>query len=656
VGEDRRFSPGEVAELGQALCDAVAAVHAAGLLHRDIKAQNVMVSGEGRVALMDFGAGGDARAPSGGMAGTPLYLAPEVLSGSDPTPQADIYSIGVLLFLLLTGSYPVTGTDLDGLREAHAGGVRRSLESLRPDVPRSLRRVVERSIDPHPARRFSSAAALGAALARTSDARRVVLAAVAAGVVLLLAGILAVSRFAVPGSAEGKRLQIAVLPLASLTAGDDEYFADGLTDEIIRNLRTVRDLDVRSRTSSSAFKGRHQGVADVGRQLGVGYVLDGSVARAGGRLRVNAQLLRVDGEVTLWSEKFERELTVPNILSVQDDISSAIVNSLRLTLARGQRRYDTNLETYELFLRARALADRQGPVHTLQATKIFEKVIASDPTYAPAYAGLVLAYAHLSMSPYQGVPYEEAHPAMRAAAIRAVTLDPMSADAQAARGWVHAREFQWGEAEQSFRRALELDPGLAIVYTSFSFSTLQPLARLAEAEDLLLEAARRDPFDNEVQRALARVLIQGSRPSEAVAILQRLREIDSSLPNVDSLLGRALAQAGRPEESLPLLERRRERALNPGEAPHPWVALPYVMLGRRAEAERLARENDRLPFRRAIINAVLGDRDRMFDGLQEMAEKEPQRLVILLRDPGIANYRSDPRYTALLRRVNLSPG
>ena len=657
VGERRRFSPSEVVEIGQALCSAVAAVHQSGLLHRDIKAQNVMVANDGRVALMDFGAGGDLSAPSGAsVAGTPLYLAPEVLSGaSRPSVAADVYSIGVLLFFLLTGSYPVVGKDVDDLRAVHTSGERRSLRTLRPDVARRLRRLVERAIDPDPVRRYPTASAFGTALGRVRVARWKRLSAGLVTAALAIAA-LVISGYSARGPASSDRPQIAVLPLANLSSGPDgESFADGLTDEIIHNLGSVRGLDVRSRTSSFAFKGERRRIADVGRQLGVNYVLDGSVARAGGRLRINAQLVKVDGEVSLWSERFDRELTVPDILTVQDDISRAIVNSLRLALNRGQRRYDTSLETYELYLRARALAERQGDVDPLQATKLFEKVIASDPTYAPAYAGLVLVYVYLSMMPYQAVTFEKAHPLMRKAATEAVRLDPMLADAQAAMGWVYAREFRWAEAEHAFRRAIALSPGLMFSYTSFAFSTLQPLGRLAEAEQLLHEAAERDPFDNNVQVALAHVFLQAGRSADAIAVLERLRRLDSSLPKVDNLLGRALVLAGRFEESLPLLERRRERLLDPAGAPHPWVAFAYVKLGRRGEAERLARTYDRLPFRRAIINAALGERDRMYDGLQEMVEREPQRLVLLLRSSELAPYRGEERFKQLLQRVNLEP-
>ncbi len=653
VEDGRRFSPSEVAALGQTLCGAVAAVHAAGLLHRDIKAQNVMMAREGRVALMDFGTGREQREGSEAvLAGTPLYLAPEVLTGAmEPTVQADIYSVGVLLFFLLAGSYPVAGRDLADLRAAHERGERRSLNSVRPDVPRRLRGVIERAIDPDAARRYPSAAALATALGRVSTAPWKALSYGGAAAALVLAALI-VPRLSAPAGVD--RPQIAVLPLANVTTdANDAYFADGLTDEIIRNLGTVRGLDVRSRESSFAFKGTQKSVGEVGRELGVDYLLEVSSVRADGRLRVNTRLVQVDGEIPVWSKPFERDLTVVDILSIQDDISLAVVNSLSLTLDHRQRRDATNLQTYELYLRARALAERRGVSGPLQAVSLFEKIIASDPTYARAHAGLVLAYAYLSLSPYQSnVPFEKAHAVMRSAAIEAVRLDPMLAEAHAARGWVHAAEFEWVEAERAFRHAIDLNPVLIFSYTSFTFSTLQPLGRLGEAEQLLREAGRIDPLAAEVQLALGRVL-HYNKPSEAIVVLERVRGTESVLPFVDVQLGRALALAGRLEESLPLLERRRERLVDPSGGPHPWVAFAYVKLGRRADAERLAREDDRLPFRRAIINAALGDTDRMFDGLHEMADREPQRLVLLLRAPELAPYRQDERFRRLLRRVKL---
>ena len=271
----------------------------------------------------------------------------------------------------------------------------------------------------------------------------------------------------------------------------------------------------------------------------------------------------------------------------------------------------------KIYLRARALAERQGVADPSAAASIFEKIIASDPGFARAHAGLVLAYAYLSLSPYQGVPFEKAHTVMRTAAVEAVRLDPLLAEAQAARGWVHAREFEWVEAERAFRRAIELNPGLIFSYTSFSFSTLQPLGRVADAERMLREAERIDPFATEVQLALARVLHQAGRASESIAVLERLRVADSAMPFLDLLMGRALALDGRAAR-IPAPAGTSPRTAGRSGRPaciRGWRG-PMCKLGRRADAERLARDDDRLPFRRAIINAALGNTDRMFDGLR----------------------------------------
>lgn len=651
----RRFTSREVVDIGRQICSAVSAVHGAGLLHRDIKAQNVMIADDGRVVLMDFGAGRETgRARHAGLAGTPLYLAPEVITGTGKTSvAAEIYSIGVLLFFLLTGKFPVRGSNLSELRKAHAQGARANLRTIRADVHRGLAAVIERAIDPDPARRFGSADTLAAALTRVVSggfAKRALLVTVAASVVL--GAIFAWNAGGRPREATPSA-RIAVLPFTNGT--DDpgnEHLADGITEGIIRALGMVRGLDVRSRTSSFTFKGGPRDLGEIQRRLGVDYVVEGTVVRADGLLVVDAKLLEIGGKRAVWSKRLERGLTVPDIQAIQDDVAAAVVDELQLTFERSERRYALNLETYDTYLRARTLAERRG-YSTIQAVQLFEKVIESDPTYTPAYAGLVIAYAYMSMSPYQTISFEEAHAIMRPAAIKAVDLDSQLAEAHAARGWVHAREFEWAEADASFRRAIALNPSLTFIATGYSFSTLRPLGRPAEAEALIREAARLDPLSLDVQRELAQSLLQQGKAAEAIAILERIRQTDSDLAFVDLTLGRALVLVGRIEESLPLLERRRERLTETDQGVHPWIAWAYVKSGRREDAEQLARANDHLPFRRAIINAALGNADRMFDGLEEMASREPQRLAQLMRTPEMSAYRSDERFRQLLRRLNM---
>ena len=444
---------------------------------------------------------------------------------------------------------------------------------------------------------------------------------------------------------------IAVLPLKNLSAEpDSDYFVDGLTDEIIRNLAVIEGLEVRSRTSSFAFKDKPRNLRDIGEQLGVNLVVEGSIMRSGSRLRINAQLVQVAGDVPLWAERFDRELK--DIFAIQDEISRAIVNKLRLRLGRGQRRYDTNLEAYELYLKARALVDRRDIPSAQKAAELFEQVIARDPSFAPAYAGLVDAYASMSMD-IQGrlrptaIPPETALALMGPAAETALQLDPLLAEAHAAMGLLYSRKLDWQKAEESFRRAIDLNPSLTHIYASYSISTLIPLGKLAEAEQHLRRALQSDPLSLSLQRELAWLQFVAGRYEEAIDGLERIRAVDPHFSTVDIRLARALTFAGRPLEALRVLETRRAE---PG-VQH-WMAHAYVLAGRRAEVERLAAAHDH-PFRLAVIYAALGDTDRAFEALDRAAVTVPHRVGNLLRDPEMAALRGDPRFDAVRRKLGL---
>ncbi|MBA3295595.1 MAG: protein kinase, partial [Acidobacteria bacterium] len=530
MGDGAAFTDEQVVGFGRELCKAVAAVHDAGLLHRDIKMQNVMVAGDGRVVLMDFGTGRQlSEKAESHPAGTPLYLAPEVLSGQKATIQSDIYSIGVVLYRLLTGGYPVQAKNLLDLRRAHADGERHDIRSVRPVVAARLARVVERAIDPDPRRRHPSAEALGADLAAIHTTRPVVLGAYAILAVLTLSLIVWLGSSPRTPPLAGRPV-IAVLPFKNLSAepGSD-YFADGLTDEIIRNLAVIDGMDVRSQTSSFFFKSKERNLRDIGDQLGANLVVEGSVQRDGRQLRINGRLVQVAGDVVLWSERFDRPLE--DVFAIQDEISRAIVNKLRLTVGRGQRRYQTDVATYDLYLRARQLVERRGTESAQQAAQLFEQVIAKDPAFAPAHAGLSDAYALMSIEINRnGLSFEEALSRMRPAAVRAIELDPLLSEAHAAMGMTYSRELQWENARNSFRRAIELNPSLTQIHTRYSTWTLLPLGRLDEAETLLNRALETDPLSLAVRRELANLQIIAGRYDEAIANLKHVYAVDPGFP------------------------------------------------------------------------------------------------------------------------------
>jgi eukaryotic-like serine/threonine-protein kinase len=679
--QGKAFSAIEIVDVGIELCHAIAAVHGAGLLHRDIKPHNVMLADDGRVVLMDFGTGCElADTSPAGLAGTPLYLAPELLSGQEPTVRSDIYSLGVLLYRLVTGSYPVNGQSLRDLRLAHEQRERTDLKTARPRVAPKLARIIERAIDPVPERRYQGVDALRRDLARLRADPHAVRLAYAGG--LAAVALLAI---AVVWEAAGRGLGwpttpvvmlahlaglspdrrgpvysigqpvIAVLPLENLsTEPDSDYLVDGLTDEIIRNLAVVRGLQVRSRWSSFAFKGKPRSLHEVGEQLGVNLVIEGSVLRSGNRLRVNVQLVQVAGDVPLWADRFDRELN--DTFAIQDEISRAIVGQLRLTLGAGQRRYDINVETYNLYLRGRAVLGRRGGPDAKAAAELFQQVIERDPAFAPAYAGLAEAYGLMSHPTLSAGVVETALPLMQQAAARALELDELLAEGHAAMGFIHARQYDWANADRSFRRAIGLNPSLTQTYINYWTTTLLPAERLDEAEQLLTVAMRTDPLSPIVHHELGFMKLIAGRFDEAVDHYTRARALDPNLPYFDQHLGRALTFAGRYSEALALWDAKRDASGTAYYKDMPgaqgWISAAYVMAGRRAEVERFAKTH-REPYRLALIHAALGNKDRTFEELERAAQVVPHRVVPLLVYPEMRLLRGDPRLAALRTKLRL---
>ncbi|HSC29154.1 MAG TPA: protein kinase [Vicinamibacterales bacterium] len=651
---ERVFGVDEAVAVGVQLSSALTAVHEAGLLHRDVKAHNVMRDLDGRLILTDLGAGCDLGnmpdGPAPELAGTPLCLAPEVLGGGAATAQSDIYSLGVLLYHLVTGTYPVRGRSLKEIRDAHVRGARSSLREARPDLPNAFVHVVEAAIHPDPLQRYESAEALGAALRAltgTADVKEPAplwgswsrrRQAIVAG---LLLGLTALAASALWPRSDPP--VIAVLPFDNLGSEPNSgYFVDGLTDEIIRNLSQIDGLVVRSRHSSFAFRGKRN-LAELGRELGVTHVLEGSVLWADGRLRINPQFVRVADDSPLWAEHFERDAA--DVFLVQDEISRAIVNELRLTLGRGQRRYNTNVDAYELYLMAQELLHPHDLPGARKAIPLFEQVIAKDSSFAPAYAALADAWGLLSMNA-AGVPPREGYSRMRPAAERAIELDPRLAEAHAAMGLVLARDRDWKRSEAAFRRAIELNGSLTSIRENYAVWMLFAQGRTEDALRELDAALVSDPKSLDVRKHMAWVLVSAGRYSDAIATARRVLSDEPDHPHSKQQLARALLFQGRTDEAIAILE-----SMGPGASGT--LGYAYAASGRRKEALELAARSTEFPPRLAFIHAGLRDPDRTIEALERMADREDPRLGAYLTYPEVAFIRDDPRFAALRRRLGL---
>ena len=444
---------------------------------------------------------------------------------------------------------------------------------------------------------------------------------------------------------QGTPIPIAVLPLITLSQEpNSDYFADGLTGEIIRDLSIIDGLVVRSQTSSFVFKGKPQNVRDAGRQLNADYIVEGSVLRSGQHLRIDAELIRVRDDFPLWSGRYDRELT--DIFAIQDEISEGIVNSLRLKLGGGRRRYETSVEAYDLYLRARSLggAGQFGQPGFRQSVPLFEQAITKDPTFAPAYAGLAVAHVILSNNFNNNIPEELAK--IRPAAERAVQLDPLSAEAYDALGAVYAREGQWEQSENNFIHAIEIQPSRAESHADLAAFLLLPLGRTEQALRHLQIAEKNDPLASFVQLWMGEALADSGRYEEAARACEKMSELNA---NKEGCVLRMRVLQGRSMDVIHIYEGNPAKSrVGAG------LGCAYARAGRREEAEKVFTATRDIA--RAEILACLGDKDRVFEALDRDAGVGPIRMGWVLNrvnreSPGLL--RGDLRLKALRKKVGL---
>jgi TolB-like protein len=683
------FNAREAAIVGIDLCRALAAIHAAGLVHRDVKAQNVMRETGGRIVLMDLGTG----RPSGPRAlpdleGTPLYLAPEIFAGAPASERTDIYSLGVLLYHLVTSAFPVQASSVVELEQRHADGAHVRLRDTRADLPTAFVSVVERALSSDE-RRFSSAGALEAALLATledgaaaviqhaagaPERRRwwaqwrtgVLAAAVAVAVALGGLAWPSLRERVSPATATSIRA-IAVLPLANLSNDPgQEYFADGMTDELIATLGQLDGVNVISRTSVMRYKGSRATVPEIAKTLGVDAVLEGSVLvlPEGGernkRIRINARLIYAGTDTHLWNRSFER--SGDDVLTLQSEIARAVSEGINARLGRAaavRGSQPQNFDAFDLYLRGRYSWNMRNEEGLTQSVRYFQEAIIRDPRYAPAFAGLADAYNMLGYYGFLG--HDEAMSQARAAARAALEHDPSLGEAHASLGNIQANLLERDAAEASFRRAIELNPAYATAHHWYAVHAATQ-QRFDEALDHIQTASTLDPLSVNVKAAHGIILLWARRYDEAIGQLRAALGLDPGLARLRASLGRALAV--RQEYDLALAEATRAQSLAPNDILiFGDVASILAMSGRRSEAAAMAQElagrylrgEHAAPIPVAVVYAALRDNDRAFEWLDRARQQPEPWLGELKVDVRFDNLRNDPRFANLLREIGLPP-
>ncbi len=567
--------PGEALKLGAAIADALAAAHAHGIVHRDLKPGNVLLAPDGRVKVVDFGlarALGSDAAPfrgsrgettltqEGVALGTLNYMSPEQLEGATVDHRSDLFSLGVVLHEMITGQVPFAGDSAVRVISAILRDRPDRVDVASRHIPPSVADLVERLLAKDPADRPATAAEardilldalrlIGAATTATdlprtlgrrgpqgSAARRRRRATVAATLALPLLGLalwLGRSRLhggePAPGSAAAPPA-IAVLPLANFS-GDPDFFVDGMTDGLIGALARVEGLRVISRQSVMRYKGSDKRLPEIAKELGVDYIVEASLRREAGRLRVQAQLFRPAPEEQLWSDAFERP--EPEVLALHADVARAVAGAVHVvipaTLAvRFETARSVEPAVYEAYLRGRHLVEESRPESLQQARDAFDEALEPDPKFAPAHAGLASAFgllAYLFQEPAANASRQEAE------ALKAIELDPDLAEAYVELGDLQRYfRWDWSASETSYRRALAIDPNSAAAHRGL-WGLLASLGRLAEARLEIERARQLDPLSAAIENDLGYQAIFELKLTLAKVAFRRALELDPAFPS-----------------------------------------------------------------------------------------------------------------------------
>ena len=634
----------EALRITREVADALEYAHAHGVVHRDVKPANILVSGE-HALLMDFGiarpmqrsAGPpettDSLTATGLVVGTPAYLSPEQ-ANADPSldGRTDIYSLATVLYEMLAGELPFMGRTAQALIAKRLSTLPPSVRVVRPSVPGSIDLALRKALAPAPADRYRSAAAFAHALALDERGR-----ATPVGV--------------------GPDLSIAVLPFVDLSAGpDNEYFSDGVSEEILNALARLPGLRVAARTSSFAFKGKSVDLNEVGAKLRVALVLEGSVRRSGSRLRISAQLITVEDGFHLWSDRYDREDT--DVFAVQDEIAGAIARVLKVKLFGDSLpslvAVTRDLQAYELYLKGRYLWNQRG-IGLAKSVPFFQRALERDPAFALAHAGLADACNLIAF--YGLAPPRAISERARAAANRALALDDTLAEAHCAVGCnALFLDWNWDVADRAFDRAIALNPSYAPAYY-YRPTVAGCRQQWDEAVDRARLAVERDPLGLQALAVLGWQLMGRHQLDAAAAALEQALELNADFLLANGLLGRVETARGNSKRALEVLEHAVTIS-NRNPAAVGSLAEALIDAGRERESRALLGELEQRSTTEYVasiylstIYAALGeDRTALSHFARAVDGREPYA-VIAQHDPRWNRFQNTGQFTEIIQRI-----
>lgn len=682
-----RLAADRVIRLGAQMAEGLAHAHARGVVHRDFKSSNVIVSADGRVKILDFGLAIRRATPErnvtematqsvergDGLSGTLPYMAPEVLRGGDADARSDIWALGIVLFEMVSGRRPFGGATQYELTSAILAT---PAPQLSDNVPRGLPAIVRKCLAKEPGERYQRMSEVGAALEAIGSMRdggvavtrrpvRSWSAAIGAvAIAVLVVATLAWRLRDASVEPAGRRFRaIAVLPLANLS-GDaaQDYFADGMTEALITDLARIKGLDVISRTSIMQYKTTHKPLRQIAQELNVDAVVEGSVIRAGDRVRITAQLIEAASDRHLWANDYDRDAR--DVLTLQHEVARAVAREVRATLSpqeeatlAGGRRVDP--AAHDAYLRGRHLVRRFDEASIARAISLFQEALRIDPQFAEAWAGL--ASAHSERGIWGVATSRETGMRAHEAITRALALDSSSAEAYAVLGNISTvYDWDWAGAERALKRSIELAPGDTHGHQYYA-ALLQALRRFPEAVTHGEIQRRLDPASPIALSSLGRARYRARQFDGAIEAHRESIALDPGyLPNYARLADVYMA-LGRFDEALSWLEKGQ--AIGGGTRRQTdGYGLMYALAGRRREAEAVVRQlvarvktSDQVSYSIAQIETALGNHDSAIAWLNRAYEEHSATLFLVNAELKFDALRTDPRFQALVRRMNLPP-
>ena len=624
------------------MAEGLAHAHRHGIIHRDFKAENVMLTEEGRWKITDFGLaklrGRSAITEAGVIMGTPANMSPEQVQGLESDHRSDIFSFGIVAYHLATGELPFRASQFTALLREIVQAPAPPMKQFRDDIPEEFERIVHRCLEKKPTDRYQGMDEVLAEL------RSLVMT--------------------LDWTEDETKPTIAVLAFTDMSPQkDQEYLCDGMAEEIINALTKLRCIRVASRTSAFHFKGRSEDIRKIGAQLKVRTILEGSVRKAGDRLRVTTVLTSVSEGYQIWSERYDRP--AKDVFDIQDEIAQAVVDKLKVKLVeepgrKAGSRYTEYLEAYHLYLKGRYYWNKRTGEGLRKAIEYFNQALEQDPNYAPAYAGLADVFVVLVA--FWGFSAQEGMPKAKAAAVKALEIDETLAEAHASLGAVKALyDWDWPGSQREFLRAIELNPGYATAHYWYASLCLQPMGRSEESVAEMCRALECDPLSLIINASYGMILNSVRQYDRAIEQCRKTLELEPAFYYAHWVLGAVYLEKGMPQEAIEATERAKALAASSTYALHiiGQLGRAYAEAGRREEACKLLKELEELSahgyasaYHQATICIGLRELDRAV-GLLERAAEERYAWLIWLRFPIYDELWSNPRFIALIKKIGL---